>query len=74
VEAERSRVPLLEALAGYETAMLAYGFEAVRASLQASDGIASTNIPGRLAFRSVLSLADRLPALHRKFFRARCAG
>jgi 2-polyprenyl-6-methoxyphenol hydroxylase-like FAD-dependent oxidoreductase len=68
IEADRGRADLLAALHSYESAMLEYGFEAVRRSVQVTDGVASTSTLGRFAFRSVLRAADRFPPLHGALF------
>jgi 2-polyprenyl-6-methoxyphenol hydroxylase-like FAD-dependent oxidoreductase len=65
---ERHQTDLLSAIHAYETAMLAYGFDAVQRSLQVSNAVASSNVLGRMAFRAVLRTADRLPWLKRRMF------
>jgi 2-polyprenyl-6-methoxyphenol hydroxylase-like FAD-dependent oxidoreductase len=52
----------------YEAAMRSYGFAAVQSSLQVSNAIGSTNVPGRLAFRLVLRASGVLPPLHHALF------
>jgi hypothetical protein len=68
VEADRGRSGLLPAIHAYESAMLEYGFDAVRRSLEVSNAVTSTNVLGRMAFRGVLRAADRLPWLHQRLF------
>lgn len=66
--AARGERPLLEALHDYETQMLAYGFAAVRASLQAAEQTVSDNRVARTMARTVFRLAGALPPLKRKMF------
>ncbi len=68
VEADRGRTSMQATIGAYEGAMRKYGFDAVQRSLQVSNAVASTNIFGRLAFRSVLRAADRWPLLHKALF------
>lgn len=68
VQVERGRSDVMESIHAYESAMLAYGFDAVKRSLEVSQAVASTNVPSRLAFRAALGVADRLPWLHRRMF------
>jgi len=68
VEVASDRADLIAALHAYEAAMLAYGFDAVRASVQVCDGVATTSRLGRMAFRGVLRVADRVPRLQRLLF------
>ena len=66
---QRGDVPLLEAIGAYEAALRHDGFAAVRQSLQVTEQLASTNALARLAFTSVLRLADHVGPLHRRLFR-----
>jgi 2-polyprenyl-6-methoxyphenol hydroxylase-like FAD-dependent oxidoreductase len=68
VQADRGRRDLVDAIHAYESAMLEYGFDAAKRSLEVSNAVASTNVPSRLAFRAALRIADRLPWLHRRMF------
>jgi 2-polyprenyl-6-methoxyphenol hydroxylase-like FAD-dependent oxidoreductase len=68
IEADRGESSLLAAIHAYETDMLEYGFAAVERSRQISDAVSSTNVLGRVAFRSVLRVADAVPWLHRRMF------
>ncbi len=56
------------AVAGYERQMLGYGFAAVATSLRNARAAASGNRAARLAFRTVLRVADGVPALKRRMF------
>ena len=68
VEADRGVIELHTAIGAYESAMRQYGFEAVQRSLDISNAVASTNTFGRVAFRTVLRVANTQPWLHRKLF------
>ncbi len=67
------RVPLLShmelrpSIGTYQTALLEYAFDAVRRSVQVSDGVASTSVPSGMAFKTILRLPERLPRLHQYF-------
>jgi 2-polyprenyl-6-methoxyphenol hydroxylase-like FAD-dependent oxidoreductase len=67
-DVEHGRAELRAALHAYESVMLDYGFDAVERSLRVSEGVASTSVPGRLAFRAVLRTADRVPWLRERMF------
>lgn len=68
--ANRGEQPLLEALHAYETEMIAYGFRAVRTSLQAMQQ-AMPDSHMRLALsRAFLWTVDRVPPLKHRMFRA----
>jgi 2-polyprenyl-6-methoxyphenol hydroxylase-like FAD-dependent oxidoreductase len=69
IDVERRHLDVREAIGAYEASMRQYGFDAVQLSLQISNSVASNNIAGRVAFRTVLRAADQLPWLHRKMFR-----
>ena len=56
------------AVADYERQMLDYGFAAVAASLRNARAAASGNRAARHAFRTVLRVADGVPALKRRMF------
>jgi len=66
---QRGEMPLPEAIGAYEAALRHDGFAAVRQSLQVTTQLASTNALARLAFTSVLRLADHVGPLHRRLFR-----
>jgi len=68
IDVSLGRVNLQQAIGSYEASMRQYGFDAVQLSLQISNSVASTNVVGRVGFRSVLRVADQLPWLHRKMF------
>jgi 2-polyprenyl-6-methoxyphenol hydroxylase-like FAD-dependent oxidoreductase len=68
IDVDRGSVELREAIGAYEASMRQYGFAAVDLSLQISNSVASNNVAGRVAFRTVLRVADQLPWLHRKMF------
>jgi 2-polyprenyl-6-methoxyphenol hydroxylase-like FAD-dependent oxidoreductase len=68
IEADQGRLDVRQAIGSYEAAMRQYGFDAVQLSLQISNSVASDNAAGRIAFRTVLRVADQLPWLHRKMF------
>ena len=63
--------PLISA---YEAAMRDYGFAAVKRSLQISTSATSSNAFSRLAFRTVLRAANRLPWLRGMLFTNRDVG
>ncbi|MBV9356156.1 MAG: FAD-dependent monooxygenase [Chloroflexi bacterium] len=67
-DVEHGRTELRAALHAYESVMLEYGFDAVQRSLRVSEGVVSTSVPGRLAFRAVLRTADRVPWLRERVF------
>jgi 2-polyprenyl-6-methoxyphenol hydroxylase-like FAD-dependent oxidoreductase len=68
VDVSQGRRSVQAAIGSYEASMRQYGFDAVQLSLQISNAVASTSVVGRIAFRTVLRLADQLPWLHRKMF------
>jgi 2-polyprenyl-6-methoxyphenol hydroxylase-like FAD-dependent oxidoreductase len=68
IDVDRGHLDLREAIGSYEASMRQYGFNAVQLSLQISNSVASNNVAGRIAFRTVLCLADQLPWLHRQMF------
>jgi len=70
VEVDRGQVELVSAIRGYETAMLDYGGKAVRRSAQFGAIIASHGFR-RAAFRTVLRIANVIPALKQQIFRPR---
>jgi 2-polyprenyl-6-methoxyphenol hydroxylase-like FAD-dependent oxidoreductase len=59
---------LIGAIGAYEAAMRSYASEAVGQSLQITQQIASPSWMARLAFKSILRLADRVPPLQRRLF------
>jgi salicylate hydroxylase len=71
VEASMTGGDVVAAIGAYETVMHEYAFDAVQRSLQVSSGLTSTNVFGRLAFRTVLRAANRLPWLHTRLFASR---
>lgn len=66
----RGQADLLPAIRTYEAAMVAYGFDAVRASRQVAAFAVSDNRLGRSLFMATLRVADRVPALQRQMFPA----
>jgi salicylate hydroxylase len=62
----RGERPVLDAIHGYETAMVDYGFRAVRTSLQAmKEAIIESRVKLMLS-RTALRIIDRVPPLKRK--------
>jgi 2-polyprenyl-6-methoxyphenol hydroxylase-like FAD-dependent oxidoreductase len=59
---------LLPAVHGYERQMLDYGFAAVKASLRNARQAGSANPVARGAFRTVLRVAEAVPAVKRRMF------
>jgi 2-polyprenyl-6-methoxyphenol hydroxylase-like FAD-dependent oxidoreductase len=59
---------LLPAVHGYERQMLDYGFAAVKASLRNARQAGSANPVARGAFRTVLRVAEAVPAIKRRMF------
>ena len=63
--ADRGERPLIDAIHGYETDMLDYGFRAVRTSLHAmNQAIVESRVRSVLS-RTALRVIDRVPALKR---------
>ncbi|MBV9577041.1 MAG: FAD-dependent monooxygenase [Chloroflexi bacterium] len=69
VRADRGETDVLSAIGAYEAAMRDYAFDAVQRSLRVSESVASTNVVGRLAFRTVLEAVNAVPALGRLLFK-----
>lgn len=69
VAANGGERPLIEAIHGYETDMLEYGFRAVRTSLQAMQQAIPSNRARLLVSRAMLRIVNRLPPLKRRMFR-----
>jgi 2-polyprenyl-6-methoxyphenol hydroxylase-like FAD-dependent oxidoreductase len=65
--AYRSQSDVVAAIGAYEAAMRVYGFQAVEQSLQITNSIASSNLLGRLAFRTVLRAAT-IPWINQRLF------
>jgi 2-polyprenyl-6-methoxyphenol hydroxylase-like FAD-dependent oxidoreductase len=66
--ANRNERPVLEAIHDYETAMVDYGFRAVRTSLQAmNQAIVDNAVKSRLS-RLALRVVNRVPPLKRRVF------
>jgi|GEM_PF-155282 len=68
VEVSRGERKLLDALHEYEIAMIAYGFEAVGASLKAAEQSVSTSRVTRAIGRTMFRLAEAVPPIKRKMF------
>jgi 2-polyprenyl-6-methoxyphenol hydroxylase-like FAD-dependent oxidoreductase len=68
VAAHRGRLPLAEAVGGYQREMLDYGFAAVRLSLRNARQAGSANPVARRAFRAFLRTANALPPVKRRMF------
>ena len=68
--AVHGELPLLDAIHAYERAMIRYGFDAVRGSLEAMKASLNSGALGRTASRAVLRIVDRIPRLKRWFFLA----
>ena len=62
-------LPLLAAIREYETAMVKYGFDAVRVSRRFADLVMSDNCLLRAAFKAALRVTNMVPALKRLMFR-----
>jgi len=69
VAAQRNEVPLLDAIASYETAMRDYGFQAVRNSLQAMQQTTGQGPIAMALSRSAFRLVNHLPPLKRRMVR-----
>ncbi|MBV9600532.1 MAG: FAD-dependent monooxygenase [Chloroflexi bacterium] len=66
--ADRGQTDVLSAIGAYEAEMRLYAFDAVRRSLQVSESVATTNVLGRIGFRTVLELVNAVPALGKVMF------
>jgi 2-polyprenyl-6-methoxyphenol hydroxylase-like FAD-dependent oxidoreductase len=71
VQADRGQRELLAALEAYERAMIDYGFEAVGWSRKIGELAISDDGFGRAMFKTVLRVADGVPALKQRMFGAR---
>jgi 2-polyprenyl-6-methoxyphenol hydroxylase-like FAD-dependent oxidoreductase len=69
VDIDRGSLPLLAAIREYETAMVKYGFDAVRVSRRFADLVMSDNYLLRAAFKAALRVTNMVPALKRLMFR-----
>jgi 2-polyprenyl-6-methoxyphenol hydroxylase-like FAD-dependent oxidoreductase len=70
VEVERGQAELLPAIGQYEAEMRAYGFEAVRASLQTAQYAVSDNVLLRTVFKMILRVADAVPPVKHRLFQS----
>ncbi len=68
IAAEQGDLPLLQAIGGYETEMITYGFAAVRDSLTTARQATSDGALSRIAGRSFLRVANSLPGMKRRMF------
>jgi hypothetical protein len=71
VVVDEGRQDLLPALAGYERAMLDYGFAAVLTSLKEAKRLHSRSVVQRFATRLRLRTMDALPLLQKIYLAAR---
>ena len=69
VDIDRGSSPLLPAIREYETAMVKYGFDAVRVSRRFADLVMSDNCLLRAAFKAALRVTNMVPVLKRLMFR-----
>ena len=69
VDVDRGSSPLLPAILEYETAMVKYGFDAVRVSRRFTDLVMSDNCLSRAAFKAALRVTNMVPVLKRLMFR-----
>jgi 2-polyprenyl-6-methoxyphenol hydroxylase-like FAD-dependent oxidoreductase len=69
VDVDRGNSPLIPAIREYETAMVKYGFDAVRVSRRFADLVMSDNCLLRAAFKAALRLTSMVPPLKRLMFR-----
>lgn len=68
IAAAHGQRELLEAIRGYETQMIDYGFSAVRLSLRTAKQTISNNRLGRSLFKAALRVFAAVPPLKRKVF------
>jgi salicylate hydroxylase len=68
IAAAHGQRELLEAIRGYETQMIDYGFSAVRLSLHTAKQTISNNRLGRSLFKAALRVFAAVPPLKRKVF------
>ncbi|MGH3729220.1 MAG: FAD-dependent oxidoreductase [Micromonosporaceae bacterium] len=66
--ADRGERPLLDAIAGYETEMIQYGFDAVRRSLTTARQATSDSTLARVGGRTFFRVMNAVPALRRRVF------
>jgi 2-polyprenyl-6-methoxyphenol hydroxylase-like FAD-dependent oxidoreductase len=66
--ADRGERPLIDAIHGYETDMLDYGFRAVRTSLHAMNQVIVESRVRSMLSRTALRVIDRVPAFKRAMF------
>jgi 2-polyprenyl-6-methoxyphenol hydroxylase-like FAD-dependent oxidoreductase len=69
VAGESGERPLIDAIQGYETEMLRYGFKAVKNSLRAMEQTVGENEVARTLTRAAFCVIDRLPPVKRWMFR-----
>jgi 2-polyprenyl-6-methoxyphenol hydroxylase-like FAD-dependent oxidoreductase len=69
VDIDRGRSFLIPAIREYETAMVKYGFDAVRLSRRFADLVMSDNCLLRAAFKAALRVTNMVPPLKRLMFR-----
>jgi salicylate hydroxylase len=69
VAGESGERPLIDAIQGYETEMLRYGFAAVKNSLRAMEQTVGENEFARTLTRAAFCVIDRLPPVKRWMFR-----
>lgn len=69
IEADRGTCTPIAAINAYETAMIDYGFAAVRRSAWFGHVVVSDNRLLRAALKAVLGIATRIPPLKRRMFR-----
>ena len=69
VAGESGERPLIDAIQGYETEMLRYGFKAVKNSLRAMEQTVGENEVARTLTRAAFCVIDRLPQVKRWMFR-----
>jgi 2-polyprenyl-6-methoxyphenol hydroxylase-like FAD-dependent oxidoreductase len=70
LEVKRDPADLLSGLRKYEADMRVYGDEAVRLSLRYTQSFVSDSRLERAAFEAVLKVADAIPPLKRRLFKA----
>jgi 2-polyprenyl-6-methoxyphenol hydroxylase-like FAD-dependent oxidoreductase len=68
IAADRGDRPLTEAIHDYETAMIDYGFAAVRTSLRAAEQFVSPGRAGRIMAKTVFRTFSAIPPLKRMAF------
>jgi 2-polyprenyl-6-methoxyphenol hydroxylase-like FAD-dependent oxidoreductase len=68
IAADRGELSLLDAISGYETQMLDYGFAAVRTSLRAAEQFVSSGRAGRVMAKTMFRTVSAIPPLKRRMF------